>query len=831
MDYLFKKKKKFIPFHTEADSFLINNQIYNAALTANGNFVFATQRGGIAIIDHNGKLLKIINEDVGLPTNVIYDVYPDINGGIWLASEYGIIYCKEETSISIFKNTGKLKSRSYAVTRFNGTIYLANELGVLYLKNNKDGFQLVKGSNKPAYAFLGSNQFLFAGTNYGLAKIEDYTLKQYIMEESSTALLSSKVFPGRFYSLTGNGYAVIEKQKDNNFKVTYLKEMGREATSIVEEADGSIWVEGYFEGLYHIHGNMNELSSGSDKNIKYDYYTNKTGLPGNTWVLNKIHNRFLLSTDKGVFSFDKESKTFIRDVTLGSPLSDSTTIVSLINEGRNDEFWILANIKGKYSLGKAIRTSSGNINWEPIPELWNLDLESVKSIYSDIDLKSGNEKLWVSTNEGLVLYDPTVKMKFDSEYSTIIRKVIVNGNLLKYAGAQDSNDSFSMLSLPFSNNNIAFEYSAPTYDKPNSTLFQFFLEGVDKGWSTWTNETKKEFTNLAHGDYKFHLRAKNIYGVIGRESQFKFTILAPWYSTWWAYVLYIIAAGAILYSIRKFELNRKEKNNTIRLSQLRAEAAEYQSKVAESQARIIQADNDRKTKELDEARNLQLSMLPKVIPLLSNLEIAVYMKTATEVGGDYYDFSTKEDGSLNVCVGDATGHGMKAGTLVSMMKSLFTANSVDKSLEEFFKSSNNALKNSKLEKMMMALGMLNISGYKVRISNAGIPPIYIYRNNKKAVEEIMVNGMPLGAMKNSKYEVYESGVEKGDLIILLSDGFPELKNANGEMYGYERLKNTIEENADFTPNEFIKRMINEGFNWSQEVTPDDDITFVVIKVK
>ncbi len=47
------------------------------------------------------------------------------------------------------------------------------------------------------------------------------------------------------------------------------------------------------------------------------------------------------------------------------------------------------------------------------------------------------------------------------------------------------------------------------------------------------------------------------------------------------------------------------------------------------------------------------------------------MKTATEVGGDYYDFSTKKDGSLNVCLGDATGHGMKAGTLVSMMKSIF----------------------------------------------------------------------------------------------------------------------------------------------------------------
>ena len=84
---------------------------------------------------------------------------------------------------------------------------------------------------------------------------------------------------------------------------------------------------------------------------------------------------------------------------------------------------------------------------------------------------------------------------------------------------------------------------------------------------------------------------------------------------------------------------------------------------------------------MEEARELQLSMLPKKVPDVPNLDIAVYMKTATEVGGDYYDFSTKEDGSLNIAIGDATGHGMKAGTLVTMMKSLFTANSIDKEIQ------------------------------------------------------------------------------------------------------------------------------------------------------
>ncbi|MEJ7700687.1 MAG: hypothetical protein WKF71_13720 [Pyrinomonadaceae bacterium] len=76
----------------------------------------------------------------------------------------------------------------------------------------------------------------------------------------------------------------------------------------------------------------------------------------------------------------------------------------------------------------------------------------------------------------------------------------------------------------------------------------------------------------------------------------------------------------------------------------------------------LHAENERRAKELEEARQLQLSMLPKKLPQIPNLEIAAYMKPATEVGGDYYDFHVGADGTLTVAVGDATGHGLKAGT-------------------------------------------------------------------------------------------------------------------------------------------------------------------------
>ncbi|KAA3614839.1 MAG: hypothetical protein D8M58_10315 [Calditrichaeota bacterium] len=252
---------------------------------------------------------------------------------------------------------------------------------------------------------------------------------------------------------------------------------------------------------------------------------------------------------------------------------------------------------------------------------------------------------------------------------------------------------------------------------------------------------------------------------------------------------------------------------------------------AEEQNKIIQAENERKTQELEEARELQLAMLPKELPKFPNLEIAVYMQTATEVGGDYYDFSNKDDASLNIAIGDATGHGMKAGIMVSSMKSIFTTNSPKMDIDAFFETANSGVKSMKLKRMMMGFSMLNIDKNKIKLINAGMPPVFLYRKESESVEEITEHGMPIGAMSVSKYNVIEKVLQKGDVLLLMSDGMPELHNDKNEMYGYERLHNGFENVAKKTPNKIIEYLKNEGASWTNNQAPDDDVTFVVIKAK
>jgi serine phosphatase RsbU (regulator of sigma subunit) len=243
------------------------------------------------------------------------------------------------------------------------------------------------------------------------------------------------------------------------------------------------------------------------------------------------------------------------------------------------------------------------------------------------------------------------------------------------------------------------------------------------------------------------------------------------------------------------------------------------------------AENERRARELEEARQIQLSMLPKRVPQLPDLEIAAYMKPATEVGGDYYDFHVAPDGTLTIVIGDATGHGLKAGTVVTATKSLFNAFADEPDIRTFFCKSSRALKSMNLRGLFMAMTMLKIRGKRVEASAAGMPALLIYRAAEGRVEELLISGMPLGSITAYPYKQHEFELNAGDAIMLMSDGFPEMFNEQNEMLDYGRAREVLAEVAHETSSGIIERFVREGDEWVGERPQDDDVTFVVLKVK
>jgi serine phosphatase RsbU (regulator of sigma subunit) len=189
------------------------------------------------------------------------------------------------------------------------------------------------------------------------------------------------------------------------------------------------------------------------------------------------------------------------------------------------------------------------------------------------------------------------------------------------------------------------------------------------------------------------------------------------------------------------------------------------------------------------------------------------------------------DGTLTVVIGDATGHGMKAGTMVTTTKSLFSSHAANPNILFTFQEITRCIKHMNMHMVSMCLSILKIQGNKMQISAAGMPPALLYRNKTKTIEEIILKGMPLGAVQDFPYELKQTEIYPGDTILLMSDGLPEMFNKDKEIFGYDRVIETYQKAADKNPDEIIVELKNAGSNWSHTETPDDDVTFVVIKVK
>jgi ligand-binding sensor domain-containing protein/serine phosphatase RsbU (regulator of sigma subunit) len=387
------------------------------------------------------------------------------------------------------------------------------------------------------------------------------------------------------------------------------------------------------------------------------------------------------------------------------------------------------------------------------------------------------------------------------------------------------------LSLSHNQNDLSFEFASIHFSRPDKNRMLYKMEGIDDDWQVGDRRFAS-YANMNPGNYTFYLKGSNGDGIWNENIKaINIKIAPPWYNNWIAYTFYVFLFFGLLFSVRKFEINRQQKNAQIQESRLRIETAEAKAEAAEAKALIVQAENNRKSKELEEARELQLSMLPKELPQLPNLDIAVYMKTATEVGGDYYDFHIGMDGTLTVVLGDATGHGMKAGTMVTTTKSLFNVLAPNPNIVDTFHEMTRCLKLMHLEKLSMCMSMLKITGSKVRMSAAGMPPIFIYKRESQSMEEHVMKGMPLGTFNNFPYTLIESDLSAGDTILLMSDGFPELFNDEKEMFGYKRVRNLFEEVSGESPEDIIAKLKSAGAEWVNDKDPDDDVTFVVIKVK
>ena len=771
----------------QLDNFLKVNESYQGGEKLRNNIIpISTNKGGLIFIDDQLQIRSILNTSNGLNFDYVSSFIQDRAGDVWATSD-NIFKVSFDTSMTYFSTINKLHGSVNSITRINGK---------LYVRTNKDLYDFVpkeslneqsvfidNGINDSGDEILKFDDQIITTNNYTIKTTKNRVTKVLSPIYRSNATIRSKLNPSLI--LTAN-YAVgllIHQYKNGQWKQVALTNKDTlRCNNLVEEAPGVIVLETR-KGLYKYEYNF----EGQGRYTKLEMDTAFTTLK--RLGIKKVNGNINLFTDSLNHFYKVDlinNKVLYTGFAIDSFVNKAGWSYTYNTDSKNG--WMVT----ENGLYKTYFNFKDGFTFKQYP-FYKVDLSELSpGLYAE---GSGdNEVLWMgSQDEKLYRYFPELAIKEKHQnYKALIRAIYANGQKAPLLLGK----------LPFSKNNLTFEVAYPVFGNESKTSFSYWLEGQDKTWSAFIPDFKKEYTNLKEGNYKFHVRAKDASGEVSEDGIVEFKISPPWYRTYWAYGLYLLTLVLCFIQFGKYQAKKS----------------------------FLKAENERKNSELAAAKDLQNRLLPKTLPVIKNLDIAGYLRTSTEVGGDYYDFFEQPDGSLYAICGDATGHGTPSGMLVSITKAGIIG-LPQMSPKDMLHELNRVVKKVDLGILRMSLNIALIKDNQITLSSAGMPPYFIYRAATNTTEEIQLSGVPLGSFNDVHFDQTGTSFNAGDILVIISDGLPEAPNLTGDLFDYQKLQDLITTYGSKTAQEVIDQLMIEADAWLSGNHNPDDITLVVIKHK
>ena len=346
-----------------------------------------------------------------------------------------------------------------------------------------------------------------------------------------------------------------------------------------EDGAGRLWVAPLLGGLKRLTWRPEAPSE-----PRIATFGEAEGLPGGILSVRSLGERLAVGGLEGVYVLQEDQRPPFR---LSAPLADvlAGDEIVAISEGPSGHVWIYD--------GESVRMLRPEASGyrDVTPSVLHLHGARLLAIYEEAD-----GTVWFGGESGLLRYDPRTAKDYAVPYAAQIRGVLGRPSDLLFGGAfgdgrlSSEQTSKDVLILPYERNGLRFEYAAPAYNLPEGTEFQYLLEGFEEAWSAWSGEDHTEFTNLPeHRNYRFRVRARNAQGVIGEEAVFAFRVLPPWYRTWWAYAIYLVGAGGLVWGISGWRLREHRRAlESERMLSLRLER--MNTRLAETNERLRRAD-------------------------------------------------------------------------------------------------------------------------------------------------------------------------------------------------------------------------------------------------
>ena len=241
-------------------------------------------------------------------------------------------------------------------------------------------------------------------------------------------------------------------------------------------------------------------------------------------------------------------------------------------------------------------------------------------------------------------------------------------------------------------------------------------------------------------------------------------------------------------------------------------------------------------KELETARQIQMSILPSSIPQIPGLDIAARYIPMTSVAGDFYDFIVVDEKHLGILVADVSGHGMPAALIASMLKIALAAEIAHAADPAQVLMGLNQTLCGKFEHHFITAAYLFVDLQKgtLTYAGAGHPPLLMWGQSSAGVRDVEENGLFLGKFPWATYSSRELPLNAGDWCLLYTDGIPETADPTGIDFGTDRFKQVLETDESISADQFADRLLEELSRWSARgpfEDLDDDVTVVAIHAK
>ena len=246
-------------------------------------------------------------------------------------------------------------------------------------------------------------------------------------------------------------------------------------------------------------------------------------------------------------------------------------------------------------------------------------------------------------------------------------------------------------------------------------------------------------------------------------------------------------------------------------------------------------ERTRMRSELHDAREIQLSMLPKTAPNLAWLDFSSISLPASEVGGDYFEYFVLSDSQLVIAIGDVAGHGVASGLVLSGVRGgLHLLRDELVAPVEVLVKLNRMIRETAPTRMFVTLQilLLDYGTKRLTVANAGHPPLLRVPASRHEIEALGSAGLPLGTGLELSLSAVSEPLDKGDTLVLYTDGVPEIRDLRGESYGEDRLVQEVSRTSRRSSARQVRdSILNSISSFKADVAQEDDLTLLVLKIR